>query len=92
MITGVKINPDDYGNLEVAKKRLENTGSPFIYVDISDVAYVNNFTNGLLNLKYVARTTTLPIYFCLKIKNPLENIELFLNDLRKKRVCSVYLS
>lgn len=90
MITGVKINPDDYGNLEAAIKRIENAGSPFIYVDISDGAYVNSFTSGLLDLKYIARTTTLPIYLCLKIKNPLENIDLFLNVLRKGDVVFIY--
>lgn len=38
----------------------------------------------------MARTTTLPIYLCLKIKNPLENIDLFLNVLRKGDVVFIY--
>ena len=84
-----KINPKDYGNLEAAIKRIENTGSPFIYVDISDGAYVNNFTSGLSDLRYVARTPILPIYLGLKIKNPLENIDLFLNVVDKVLVESV---
>ena len=43
-ITGAEIDPEDYGNLEAAIKRIENSDGQFIYVDISDGAYVNNFT------------------------------------------------
>lgn len=33
---------------------------------------------------------TLPIYLCLKVKNPLEIIDLFLNALRKWDVVFIY--
>lgn len=73
----------DYGNLEKEVKNLEEGGIDSFHIDIMDGRYVPNFAMSINDMKYIAGATAKPLDVHLMIEHPSNNIELFLNNLRR---------
>ena len=73
----------DYGNLEREVRELEEGGIDSFHVDIMDGRYVPNFAMSLYDMRYIAGTTKKPLDVHLMIEHPNNNIELFLQNLRR---------
>lgn len=73
----------DYGNLEREVRKLEEGGIDSFHIDIMDGRYVPNFAMSLNDMRYIAGATKKPLDVHLMIEHPNNNIELFLNNLRK---------
>lgn len=73
----------DYGHLEKEIRELEEGGIDSFHIDIMDGRYVPNFAMSLNDMRYIAGTTKKPLDVHLMIEHPNNNIELFLEVLRK---------
>lgn len=73
----------DYGCLREEVQKLEEAGIDSFHIDIMDGRYVNNFAMSLNDLAYISRATRKHLDVHLMIEHPRNNIELFLEKLRK---------
>lgn len=73
----------DYGHLESEVRALEEGGIDSFHIDIMDGRYVPNFAMSLNDMRYIAGATRKPLDVHLMIEHPNNNIEIFLNSLRK---------
>lgn len=74
----------NYGNLEREVKNLDEGGIDSFHIDIMDGRYVPNFAMSLNDLRYIAGATDKPLDVHLMIEHPINNINLFLKNLRKE--------
>lgn len=73
----------DYGNLKGEVKALDEGGIDSFHIDIMDGRYVPNYAMSLNDMKYIAGATAKPLDVHLMIEHPNNNIEIFLENLRK---------
>lgn len=73
----------NYGNLEKEVRDLEKAGIDSLHIDIMDGRYVPNYAMSLNDMKYIAGATKKPLDVHLMIEHPCNNIDIFLNNLRK---------
>ena len=62
---------------------MEEGGIDSFHIDIMDGRYVPNFAMSLYDMRYKAKVTRKPLDVHLMIEHPNNNIELFLERLRK---------
>lgn len=73
----------NYGNLEKEVHDLDSAGIDSFHIDIMDGRYVPNFAMSLNDMAYIATATRKALDVHLMIEHPNNNIEIFLNKLRK---------
>lgn len=73
----------DYGNLKKEVKDLDKGGIDSFHIDIMDGRYVPNFAMSLNDMAFIAGATKKPLDVHLMIEHPNNNINLFLDKLRK---------
>lgn len=73
----------DYGHLEQEVRELEEGGIDSFHIDIMDGRYVSNFAMSLNDMRYIAGATAKPLDVHLMIEHPNNNVQLFLNNLRR---------
>ena len=73
----------DYGNLEREVKLLEEAGIDSFHIDIMDGRFVPNYAMSLGDMKYIAKASDKPLDVHLMVEHPTNNIDLFINNLRK---------
>lgn len=73
----------DYGHLEKEVRELEAGGIDSFHIDIMDGRYVPNFAMSLNDMAYIASVADKPLDVHLMIEHPCNNIEIFLQRLRK---------
>lgn len=84
---GIELNASmmcaDYGNLEKEIRDLEAADIDSFHIDIMDGRYVPNFAMSLNDMRYIASVTDKPLDVHLMIEHPNNNIEIFIDNLRK---------
>jgi ribulose-phosphate 3-epimerase len=73
----------NYGCLQGEVKSLEDAGIDSFHIDIMDGRYVSNFAMSLNDMEYIAKATRKRLDVHLMIEHPRNNVELFLEKLRK---------
>ena len=73
----------NYGHLEREITELDEGGIDSFHIDIMDGRYVPNFAMSLNDMKYIAGATKKPLDVHLMIEHPNNNVQLFLNNLRR---------
>ena len=74
----------DYSRLGEEVKALEEGGIDSFHIDIMDGRYVQNFAMSLNDLKCIRSLTDKPLDVHLMVEHPINTIDLFINNLRKK--------
>ncbi|MDD5409059.1 MAG: ribulose-phosphate 3-epimerase [Candidatus Omnitrophica bacterium] len=77
----IKVAPSilsaDFSNLGAELKKVQRAGADLIHVDIMDGHFVPNITIGPVVVKYIRKTTRLPLDVHLMIENPAKYIDAF---------------
>ncbi len=73
----------NYGNLEKEITELDEGGIDSFHIDIMDGRYVPNFAMSLNDMRYIAGAAKKPLDVHLMIEHPNNNVQLFLNNLRR---------
>ncbi|MDD5692552.1 MAG: ribulose-phosphate 3-epimerase [Candidatus Omnitrophica bacterium] len=79
----IKIAPSilsaDFSCLSAELKKVERAGADLIHVDVMDGHFVPNITIGPVVVKYLRKSTKLPLDVHLMIENPAKYIGAFVN-------------
>jgi len=79
----IKIAPSilsaDFSCLAAELKKVERAGADLIHVDVMDGHFVPNITIGPVVIKYIRKSTKLPLDVHLMIKNPQKYVGAFVN-------------
>jgi len=77
----VKVAPSilsaDFSNLGAELKKVQRAGADLLHVDIMDGHFVPNITIGPVVVRYIRKTTNLPLDVHLMIDNPAKYIDAF---------------
>ena len=73
----------NYGHLERVVQQLQQGGIDSFHIDIMDGRYVQNFAMSLNDMAYIASVAEKPLDVHLMIEHPNNNIQMFLQYLRK---------
>lgn len=73
----------NYGHLEREVQQLQQGGIDSFHIDIMDGRYVQNFAMSLNDMAYIASVAEKPLDVHLMIEHPNNNIQMFLQYLRK---------
>ena len=68
----------DFSKLALEVKKVEAAGADLLHVDIMDGHFVPNITIGPVVVKYIRKTTSLPLDVHLMIENPAKYIGAFI--------------
>lgn len=68
----------DFSKLALEVKKVEAAGADLLHVDIMDGHFVPNITIGPVVVKYIRKTTSLPLDVHLMIENPAKYIGTFI--------------
>jgi ribulose-phosphate 3-epimerase len=78
----IKVAPSilsaDFSKLALEVKKVETAGADLLHVDIMDGHFVPNITIGPVVVKYIRKTTSLPLDVHLMIENPARYIGAFI--------------
>jgi ribulose-phosphate 3-epimerase len=78
----IKVAPSilsaDFSKLALEVKKVEAAGADLLHVDIMDGHFVPNITIGPVVVKYIRKTTSLPLDVHLMIENPAKYIGAFI--------------
>ena len=80
----------DFGRLNDEVKALEKAGVDYFHIDIMDGRYVPNFAMSLYDMEFISRATKKPLDVHLMIEHPNNNIEMFLQRLRKGDIVYIH--
>ena len=79
----IKIAPSilsaDFSSLAAELKKVQRAGAELIHIDVMDGHFVPNITIGPVVVKYIRRSTSLPLDVHLMIENPAKYIGAFVN-------------
>jgi len=79
----IKVAPSilsaDFSSLAQELKKVERAGADLIHVDVMDGHFVPNITIGPVVVKYLRKSTNLPLDVHLMIENPVKYIGAFVN-------------
>ena len=79
----IKIAPSilsaDFSCLAAELKKVERAGADLIHVDVMDGHFVPNITIGPVVVKFIRKSTKLPLDVHLMIKNPAKYVGAFVN-------------
>lgn len=79
----IKIAPSilsaDFSCLAAELKKVQRAGAELIHIDVMDGHFVPNITIGPVVVKYIRRSTSLPLDVHLMIENPAKYIGAFVN-------------
>ncbi|MEN3044987.1 MAG: ribulose-phosphate 3-epimerase [Candidatus Hydrothermales bacterium] len=80
----VKVGPSiiagDFSNLRKTIRKIENSNSDFIHVDVMDGNFVSNITFGPMIVEAIRKLTNMPINIHLMIIEPIRYIKRFKNS------------
>ncbi len=78
----IKVAPSilsaDFSCLRRELKKIESAGADMVHIDVMDGHFVPNITIGPVVVKYIHKSTSLPLDVHLMIENPLKYIDAFL--------------
>ncbi len=81
----IKIGPSiiagDFSDLKKTIRKIENSGSDFIHVDVMDGVYVKNITFGPMIVEAIRKLTEMPLEIHLMIVEPIRYIRRFKNSI-----------
>lgn len=78
---GPSIIAGDFSDLKKVIKKIENSPSDFIHIDIMDGVYVNNITFGPMIVEAIRKLTSMPFDIHLMIVEPIRYIRRFKNSI-----------